>query len=117
MKVDFKVNDKVTIQAEGNTHKELFAQLSSLTEVFGQAECGCCKGKNIRPVARKVEVMEGKKAKEYVYYEFHCLNMDCRARLAFGCHQEGDSLFPKKKDESGEWIKNNGWVKYEKPKD
>lgn len=111
MKVRFKASDKFEVECEGDTHQALWEEMASVGEVLGYSECGACKSTDIRPVVRHVEKEEGKKKKEYKYYEMHCTK--CRARLSFGCHQEGGSLFPKKKDDEGGWLPNNGWTKYD----
>jgi hypothetical protein len=46
------------------------------------------------------------------YYELWCQNPDCRAKLGFGQHKTGDTLFPKRKDKEGNWLSDNGWVVY-----
>lgn len=115
MQVEFQPSEKFTVKVEGDTHKALWQEMSALGELFSPAntECGCCKSKQVRPVVRTVETGEGKKREEFTYYEMHCMNTTCRARLAFGCNKTGDSLFPKKKGEDGQWLPNNGWSKYD----
>lgn len=117
MKVRFKVSDRFEVEAEGANHKELWTEMSALGELFSPANsiCGVCGGKEVRPVVRDVSTGEGKKKEEYTYFEMHCQNTSCRARMAFGCSKTGNALFPKKKDEEGKWLPNNGWAKYEKP--
>jgi hypothetical protein len=34
--------------------------------------------------------------------------------LALGTKREGGQLFPKKKDKDGNWLDNNGWVKFKR---
>ena len=36
------------------------------------------------------------------------------AALSFGQHKKGDTLFPKRKDEKGNWLENGGWHKWQK---
>lgn len=97
---DGRLNFKVT----GANEKEVFAQLGHLQEVFeAERSCGCCNAPH-RFVVRVV----GK----FTYYELHCTNSQCRARFAFGQSKDTTSLFPKRKDEHGEWIPNRGWTKY-----
>jgi hypothetical protein len=38
--------------------------------------------------------------------------MKCGARLSFGVHKKGGGLFPKRKDNEGNWLSDNGWVKW-----
>ena len=37
----------------------------------------------------------------------------CREIISYGQHKKGDTLFPKRKDEAGNWLENNGWYKWE----
>jgi hypothetical protein len=103
MKVTFNANN-VTLEAVGDTHKDLFEQLASLQEVFENTVCGICHIDNVRFIVRTVE--------DNNFYEMHCQNINCRARLAFGQHKKGGSLFPKRKDDTGQRLANNGWTKW-----
>jgi hypothetical protein len=103
--INIKTGEMV-VEIEGADQKAIFAERSKYEEVFGQKQCGACKSSDIRYVVRKV--VSGKKT--YEYYELHC--QKCHARLAYGLHQEGGTLFPKRKDEQGNYLENNGWVKY-----
>lgn len=85
--------------------KDLIKELSSLQEIFGYTNCGACKSTDLRYVLR-----ENKKKNKY--YELKCKK--CHAKLTFGQHQESNTLFPKLKDENGNFLPDNGWVKYEK---
>ncbi len=109
MNVSYRVSDKLTVGFEASLQKDIFQQLASLSEVFGISQCGACKSNDIRYVVREAS----KGAKKYLYHELHC--QKCRARLAFGQHDgEKGTLFPKRKDEGGEYLDNNGWVVYKK---
>lgn len=108
MQCDYKVNDKLIIKFESANQKEVFQNLAQLGEVFSISECGACGSKDIRHAVRTVP--SGKQ--NFVYYELHC--QKCRARLSFGQSTDTVTLFPKKKDESGEYLPNNGWTKYQK---
>lgn len=108
MKVRVRASKNVTVEAEGNDHKELFSQLAQLQEVFGEEKCGKCGGENLAFVVREVEGNH--------FYELHCRNPNCRAKLPFGAHKKGDTLFPKRKDEDGNWRGQSGWVRYNKEK-
>ena len=48
------------------------------------------------------------------YYEMRCLS--CGAALSYGQHKKGGTLFPKRKDENGNWLDNGGWQKWQKEK-
>lgn len=103
----------VSIEAEGENQKEVFRQLASLQEVFGEDTCGCCGKNDLAFRVRNVEKEEKGKKKTYEYFEMHCRG--CHAKLSYGCHQTGDSLFPKRKDDNNKWdTKHQGWVKYVK---
>ena len=105
MKVIFKVSDKMTVELEAKTQKDIFQQLGSIQEIFGETTCGKCKKGNLRFVVRNVDDND--------FYELHCL--DCYAKLPFGCHKKGDTLFPKRKDDANVRLPDNGWFKYVKP--
>jgi hypothetical protein len=96
---------RLKLEVDGNTETELFQKLSKFQEVFeSETKCGVCGCENLKYVVRTVD--------ENNYYELKCTEKNCRARFAFGQHKKGGSLFPKRKDKDGNWIKNNGWEKY-----
>jgi DNA-directed RNA polymerase subunit RPC12/RpoP len=101
MKVTYKT-DKFSAEFEGN-QKELFAQIGTFQEIF-EEKCAKCGSSNIRFVVRTAE----KDGKKYDYYELRCA--DCGARLAFGNLDDGSGLFPKRKDENGEYKGKYGWT-------
>jgi len=89
----------------GKNQKELFESLASAAEVFGETNCGKCNGTDLRYVVREVE--------DNKFYELRCSNSKCKAKLAFGAHKKGDTLFPKRKDKEGNYLGKNGWVIYD----
>lgn len=97
-------NGSFSVELEGDTQKDLFSNLAKFQEIFGETSCGKCGSTNLKFVVRNVDDNE--------YYEIRCL--DCGARLQFGCNKKGGGLFPKKKDENGNWLPDRGWVKYNK---
>lgn len=112
MKAQFKVGQNLLLEVDVATQKELFAEMAKHQEVFNNTTCGGCKSPHTRFVVR--HVTSGKKT--YDYYEMHCEK--CHARLAFGVHNgEEGTLFPKRKDDKGEYLPNGGWVKYNKEED
>ena len=94
MKVTFKVTEKMAVELDGVDQKSLFEELSTVQEIFSHTKCGKCGNSDIRYVVRTVE--------DNKYYELHCAG--CRARLAFGSHKKGGTLFPKRKDKDGNWL-------------
>lgn len=103
MKILYKASEKLSFELEGSGQKEIFKELSTLQEIFSESSCGMCKGENLKYVVRNVEDND--------YYEIRCTS--CGATLSFGQHKKGGTLFPKRKDGDGNWMKNNGWYKYE----
>ena len=116
MKAQVKVGPNILIEIEAETQKELFQEMASAFEVFGEKKCGLCGKDGIVPAHRSVT--KGKKT--YDYPEYHCSNPECRARLSLGTMLEGGQLFPIRKltpegkpnREEGTWGKHNGWTKY-----
>jgi translation initiation factor 2 beta subunit (eIF-2beta)/eIF-5 len=96
----------VTVQ--GESQKEVFEQLAQHQEIFGQNTCGACNSEDTRFVVREAQSSDGKR--NFKYYEMRCNK--CGARLSFGQHSEGGTLFPKRKDGEN-WLPNNGWTKFE----
>lgn len=106
MKAHYRaLNGKVTFECEGDSPKSLFKKLALVQEIFdADSQCGCCNSTNIRFRSRKVD--------DFEFYELGCA--DCFARLQFGQHKTGGGLFPKRKDEDGNYMPFRGWSKYEK---
>lgn len=96
-----------TFEIEGKSIKDMWKNLSDISEVFGDQQCGACKSENISPVHRVVDDND--------FYEMRC--NDCYAKLSYGQHKKGDTLFPHRKDKDGNYKKNGGWEKYNKPAD
>jgi hypothetical protein len=109
VKAIFKTGSgQLAFEITGETTKDVFKQIAAVQEVFdAERACGICKGKDLRFLARQVE--------DFDFYELACGNPQCRARFAFGQAKKGGALFPKRKNEDGEWLPNGGWSKYEKP--
>lgn len=105
MKAHMKaLGGRITLEVQGEDAKALFKELASAQEIFGAADqCGCCHGINIRFNVRVVD--------SFTFYELSCL--DCHAAFQFGQRKDDKSLFPKRKDSSGNWLDNNGWSIYE----
>lgn len=102
-------NKKMTVEIEGDI-KTIFLEFGKFQEIFDQ-KCGKCGSDNIHFLVRNATDAKGK---TYKYYEARC--MDCGATLAFGQLEDGSGLFPKRKDEEGNWLPDKGWVKWDKEK-
>lgn len=104
MKLNYKVNDKLQFEVEGSGQKEIFKELATIQEIFGESSCGLCNKSNLKFIVRNVEGND--------YYEMRC--SDCGGTLAFGQHKKGGTLFPKRKDDDNNWLANRGWYKWSK---
>ncbi len=98
-------NGRISVEIEGDSQRELFAQINKFQEVFEEDVCGKCGDGKIKFVVRTVD--------DNQYYELRCAN--CGARLSFGANKKGGGLFPRRKDSDGKWLPDSGWVKW-KPK-
>lgn len=105
-----------TGQVEAETQIGLFEEWAAFAEVFGEKQCGLCGSTDIGPSVRTVS----KDKKDYVYHEMACRNPQCRARLSYGQHMEGDTLFPKRRLDAsgrpdmatGEYGEHRGWTTF-----
>ena len=80
MKVTYTTNNKrISAEIEGDSHRDIFAEISKFQEVFEQGVCGKCGSENIKFVVRTVD--------DNQYYELRCA--DCGARLSFGAMKKG----------------------------
>lgn len=95
-------NGKISVQFDCEDQKNLFKELADFQEIFEQSVCGKCGSENLKFVVRDVD--------ENQYYELRCA--DCGARLEFGAMKKGGKLFPRRKDKEGNWLPDNGWVKW-----
>ena len=96
-------NGRIQIKQDIGKGKDAFEFVAKVQELFEEEECGCCHSKAIRCQVRKHD--------DYKFYEYACMNPECGARLAFGQHKEGGTLFPKRWDgERGVPMPDNGWA-------
>lgn len=103
MKATFKVRPNLVLEIESRNQKDLFEELATAQEVFGQSKCEACGSTDVKFVVREVE--------DNKYYELQC--QACRAKLAFGCHKKTPTLFPKRKGDDGKFVGKFGWVKWD----
>lgn len=99
---EIKVNDKLTLKVSAEGQKELFKNLSTVQEIFGENACGMCGDTNIKYVVRTVDDND--------YFENRCGK--CGAVLSYGQHKKGGTIFPKRRDSDGNYLENRGWHKY-----
>lgn len=96
---------RLNFEIEGESVKDVFERVSAVQEIFeAESTCGCCEGNDIRFLARQVD--------DYKFYELACMSVGCRARFAFGQMKKGGALYPRRKDEDGNWLPNRGWSKF-----
>lgn len=124
MKVQIKPNKSTIVELDGETQKDLFEQMASAYEVFGERCCGLCGCEDIVPFWRVSTKQVGKKTEEYEYPEWHCRNPKCRARLTLSFNLEGGTMFPNRKllpdgqpatgekREQGQHGPHNGWTRW-----
>ena len=109
--------DGGSVEATGSTHTELWEELAALEEAFTETTCGKCGGSHIRHIVREND--DGDK-----FYEVHCQNMKCRAKLRMSQRKKGGNLYPRRKAvandssglEEGAWLPNGGWMRWDKEK-
>jgi hypothetical protein len=101
-------NGRIVFKIEGGNQKAIFEGIANLQEVFeSEDKCGLCGYTAIRFRVREVT----KGSKTYKYFELTCPS--CYGRFDFGQAQVGETLFPKRKDENGNWLPSRGWYKYQ----
>ena len=101
MKASFRVKPTLLVEIESETESQLWKDLASLQEVFGESKCGKCGCEDLKMIVRTVDENE--------YFELRCTK--CFARLSYGQHKKGGGLFPKRKDGENNYLPNGGWVK------
>jgi len=111
MKLLYTTRDgRMQFELEGKTQTDLFEQLSQVQEVF---ENGVCRRKGKESDNVRYRVREDKE--ENKYYELVCIDTDPvlrNAKLSFGQHKKGGTLYPHRKDKENKWLPDNGWVVY-----
>ncbi len=100
------IKDYLSIEIEAESQKELFEGIAGLQGVFNNNQCSVCGTERPNFIVRKASSDKGR---TFNYYELQCRNNECRAKLHFGVHEEGETLFPKRKNEDGTYHAKQGW--------
>jgi hypothetical protein len=104
MKVTVPIGN-LTFELEVKDDKDAIKKIGELQNVFTHTTCGCCGSTETRYVHSEND--------GYNFYEIRCVAKGCYARLKFGQKKEGGTLFPKLKDEDGNYKPHDGWEKWE----
>lgn len=109
MKAHYKTHDsRIVVEVTGEAAKDLFKGIAQVQEIFDAASaCGVCNCEDLKFQYRLVD--------DFEFYELACKNVECRARLQFGQHKKGGTLFPKRQDDDGKWLPHAGWSRYVPP--
>ena len=125
MKASVKVSPSIIIEVEGAKQKDLFKNISSAQEVFGEKFCGLCGSDDIFLAWRQAAKVTGRKSETFDFPEMKCRK--CFAKLAFGTiNDDSGTLFPQRKlskegqpltkeqrdNGEGEYGEHNGWFKF-----
>ncbi len=103
MKINYQTKNRLNVELEADSTKEVFKQLAEFQEVFDEANCGLCDNDDLQFVVRTIDGND--------FYELKCKN--CSGKLVYGQHKSGGSLFPKRKLADGSYDKeNHGWHKW-----
>ena len=104
MKISYTTkNQRLNVQIDENSVKESFKKLAEFQEIFDEPCCQLCKNENLQFVVRTVDGND--------FYELRCKK--CFAKLAYGQHKIGNSLFPKRKRSDGSLDKeHHGWHRW-----
>jgi hypothetical protein len=111
MKVRYTAG-RLSTEFEGD-QVQVFGAIAAFQEIFEETTCGKCAGDSLRYAVRE---NDGNK-----YHELHCKNPQCRAKLAFGQHKTGDTLFPKRRAgrndptgiADGDYLPDRGWLRWD----
>lgn len=100
----------VTVSEECESDTAAFKFLNHMDELYGNVVC-----EREGQVSDKVRINVRTDKEENDYYEMVCVDRDnlaCHfARRKFGVNKKGGGLFPKNKDDDGNW---RPWAKYNK---
>jgi len=102
------LNGRLTVECEGANVKELVRSIAQVQEILdADSSCGLCGSQQIKFRVRQRE----KGGRRFDFFELIC--EICHGFLEFGQKTDMVSLYPKRKGESGTWLPNRGWVRYE----
>lgn len=93
----------LVFELDATDEKALFEKIAHIQEIFDQT-CGKCGSNTLKYVTRVVD--------DNKYYELRCKK--CGAKLSYGCHKKGGTLFPKRKDDQNQYLADSGWLKWNK---
>lgn len=94
-KINYKVNDRATIQVEANSPIDAIEQIGHYVMILSMTTCGACQSKNVHP--------DHQNRAGYDFYSMRC--HDCGSEFSFGQHRDRDTLFPKT---------DKGWHRFQK---
>lgn len=94
---------RIRIEDDIPDAKTAFETVAEVQELFDENACGACGSTDIRCDVRT--------AQGFRFYNLKC--RACPARLDFGQHQEGGTLFAKRRNDDGSAKPHNGWYHYQ----
>lgn len=109
MRLEYHVNSRYTLVAEGEDDQAVFEEMARLQETFGRA-LNCPRFEKSDSDKRKFSenvVFRVREVEDNKFYELFCLEKP-NAKFKFGQKKKGGHLFPKR--EAGV----DGWVVYNK---
>lgn len=102
MKAHYKTRDgRITFEVSGETTKDVFREIAKVQSTFeADWACGLCQSANIKFQTRVT-------GDESEWFELQC---ECGARLQFGQHKKGGSLYVKRERNDP----HRGWAKWDR---
>lgn len=103
MKANYKTQSGgLVFEVLGQQAKDIWAQIAQIQSLFeAEVECQLCKTRDLRYDHRIT------KNGGYNYYELVCRS--CGGFFRFGQLKATLELFPRRKDEHGNWLPDGGW--------
>lgn len=114
MKVLYTTKDgRMTVELEGNSQAEIWRQIASFQEVFEDTKIT-----KFEQTSDDVRFTVRKDDDDNEYFELRYAGDNPKlfgVKKAFGQNKKPEGkLFPKRKDKEGNYLPDNGWVKYDK---